>query len=465
MKMKTLITLCFFVGNILFISCKNSNNKISDLSPNEVPPIDKSLAIKPPMGWNSWDCYGWTINEVQVRANAEYMAKNLKQLGYEYIVIDMMWYGDEKASSFEDFAHETISKTPNYSIDNFGRLLPDTVKFPSARNGQGFKPLADYVHSLGLKLGVHQMRGIPWNATKDNRKILSTNLLASTIAQPDSGCVWYDGMYGVDMKKPGAQEYYNSIYKLYADWGIDFVKVDDVTNVPELEGISKGLRSAGRKMVLSIVPDNLPFEIIKENAHMARTGYDFWDVWEMLKRGFPAANQAIKHTEPGFWPDLDMLPIGKIGIGLSYKGPYARISNFNEKELHTLFSLWYISRMPLMIGGNLPETDPLTLKFLKNDEALEVNRNSTNNRQIMFKNAHIIWAADIPKTEDKYLAFFNQWESIEPINPKITWKQLGLNGNDYKVRDLWAKKDLGSFKDGFSQPINAHDAGLYKIYK
>jgi alpha-galactosidase len=457
--------LCFLGILFLSISCNKNSENTSQSTDNNVPPIDRSLALKPPMGWNSWNSFGWTVNEQQVRANAEYMAKYLKPLGYEYVVIDANWYADAKGSNYEDFVHETMSPKPNYNLDEYGRLLPDTIKFPSAKNGQGFKPLADYIHGLGLKLGVHIMRGIPWKAADNDTKILGSDFKAKSISQPDSGCVWYDGYYGIDMKKPGSQEYYNSMFKLYADWGLDFVKADDVVNIADLEGISKAMRTSGRKMVLSIVPDNISYEKLKENAHMARTGFDMWDVWEMLKKGFPTANAVVKYTEPGFWPDLDILPIGKIGIGLSYKGPKPRIANFNKNELHALLSLWYISRMPLFFGGNLPETDPTTFDLITNNEAIAVNQNSTNSRQIKFKNANIIWAADIPKSEDKYLAFFNQWESLIPINPKITWNQLGLTGSEYKVRDLWAKKDLGSFKDGFSAPISAHDAGLYKIYK
>ena len=149
----------------------------------------------------------------------------------------------------------------------------------------------------------------------------------------------------------------------------------------------------------------------------------------------------------------------------AYKGPKARISNYTKPELHTLLTLWYISRMPLMIGGYLPQTDAYTLQLLQNKGALEVNRNSINNRQIKFKNAHIIWAADIPAGNDKYVAFFNQWESVVPIQPGIAWKQLGLTGNKYKVRDLWSNKELGEFKDGFSASIVAHGAGLFKVYE
>jgi alpha-galactosidase len=453
----SILILCVF-------SCSEGPQQKTSPGRNQIPPIDKSLALKPPMGWNSWDCLGWGATEPEVKAAARYMAENLKHLGYEYIVIDMLWYGDAKASDFEAFVHETIPSKPDYTIDEFGRLLPDPVKFPSSAGGKGFKPLADYVHSLGLKFGLHILRGIPWQAADKNITIKGTSIGAASVARPHDGCVWYDGFYGVDMSKPGAQEYYNSQFELFAEWGVDFIKADDIVNIPELEGISKASRLCGRKIVLSVVPDNIPYDILRENAHMARTGADFWDVWQMVKAGFPVASAAVKEARPGFWPDLDMLPVGKLGLKISYKGPDPRISNFNTDELHSLLTLWYISKMPLMIGGYLPETDKNTLDLLSNEEALEVNRNCINPGQIKFKNAIIIWAADIPESQDKYLAFFNQWESHEPVSIKVAFGQLGLDTlKDYKVRDLWAKQDIGTFKGEFSAPVRAHGAGLYKI--
>jgi len=452
---------------ISFAFSQNNSSRRNISSQTIIPPINKLLANKPPMGWNSWDCLGWAATEADVKANADYMAKNLKRLGYEYIIIDQGWFADSIASDFEAFVHERMSVKPHYTMDEFGRLLPDPIKYPSSRGGKGFKPLADYVHSLGLKFGVHLLRGIPWEAAEKNLRIKGTDFCEKAIAQPDKGCDWYDGFYGVDMTKPGAQEYYNSIFKLFAEWGVDFVKADDQVDVPELEGISKAARSCGRDIVLSVVPSSdIPIEVLKKNAHMARTGADFWDVWQMLKVAFPVAADVAKDSGPGFWMDLDMLPIGKIGKKISYKGPEPRISNFNENELHSLLSLVYISRSPLFIGGYLPETDKTTFDLITNEEALAVNRTAINSRQIKFKNAIIIWAADIPNTDDKYLALFNQWESKEPINIKVAFDKLGLSQNsNYKVRDLWAKKDLGTFKTEFSAPIGAHGAGLYKISK
>lgn len=460
MKNSLLALLC----SLVLFSCTGDPSLNSGAVQLLVPPLNKSLALKPPMGWNSWDCLGFDANEEEVRAAARYMAENLKHLGYEYVVIDMMWYGDSAASNYEGFIHETMPMKPHYTLDAHGRLHPDPIKFPSSEGGKGFKPLADYVHSLGLKFGVHLMRGIPWQAAEQDMTILGTDIGAAGIAQPDKGCDWYDGIYGVDMTKPGSQEYYNSVYKLLAEWGVDFVKCDDLTNQPELEAISKALRSSGRDMVLSLVPYDFPIEVLKENCHMARLSSDFWDVWQMVKVGFPDAARMAKEAGDGFWPDLDMLPVGKIGLKISYKGPDPRISRFNEDELHTLLTLWYISRQPLMIGGFLPDTDALTLKLLQNEQALAVNRECINPRQVKFKNAIIIWAADIPDSDDKYLAFFNQWESKTPLNIKVDFEELGLDAEEeYQVQDLWSQKNLGSYTGGFSSPIRAHGAGLYRV--
>lgn len=429
-------------------------------------PAKKILAPAPPMGWNSWDCLGWTATEAQVKANADYMSEHLKPLGYEYIVIDANWFADSLGSSFEAFVKETIPKEPQYNLDNYGRLLPDTLKFPSAKNGQGFKPLADYIHSKGLKFGVHLQRGIPWEAAKKNLPIKGTSYGAKSIGQPDKGCDWYDGFYGVDMTKPGAQAYYDSVFELFAEWGVDYVKADDIVNEAEFIGISKASRESGRDIVLSVVPANIPWETLKEHSDLARTGYDYWDVWQMLKQAFGEAHKYATYRGDGFWPDLDMLPVGKIGKAISYKGPHERISNFTKDELQTLLSLWYISHSPLMIGGYLPETDPITYNLLTNDEALEASTKTINNKQLKYRNAIVIWAADSQDSDDKYLAMFNIWETFFPLEIKVDLQELGLqNDEEYVFRNIWDKKDIGTFKGSFSQPIPSHGAGLYRITK
>ncbi|UXX80965.1 glycoside hydrolase family 27 protein [Reichenbachiella carrageenanivorans] len=458
--------LSFFIVGIILLSDRlaTGQNLTSATPEGTVVSSQKRLADTPPMGWNSWDCLGWTATEAQVKAAADYMDEHLKHLGYEYIVIDQGWFADSASSSFEAFVHDEISSKPTYTLDSFGRLMPDVIKYPSSKNGKGMKPLADYIHSKGLKFGLHLLRGIPWESVEMDMPIKDSDYSASSIGQPTKGCDWYDGFYGVDMTKPGGQAYYDSVFELFAEWGVDYVKSDDVINETEFLAISKAARNCGRDIVLSVVPANIEWEVLKENCDLARTGHDYWDVWQMLKQAFGDANAYTKYRGDGFWPDLDMLPVGKLGKEISYKGPEERISNFSEDELKTLLSLWYISQSPLMIGGYLPETDTLTLQLLTNEEAVAVSKKSVNSRQIKYRNAMVIWVSDIRNSEDKYLAMFNIWETFKPINMKVAFEQIGINPHkEYVFRDLWSHEDIGTYQKEFMAPVVTHGARLFKV--
>ena len=185
------------------------------------------LAMTPPMGWNSWDCFGLDVNEAEIKENAKYMATHLKEYGWEYIVVDLGWYAPEVTT--------TNYKKKNIPMitDEFGRLIPVEERFPSSAGGKGFKPLADYIHSLGLKFGIHIMRGIARQAYFQKSKIMGSKATAYDIAEPFDTCNWCNNMYGVDASKEGAQEYYNSIFKLYAEWGVDFIKADDTMSLSQ----------------------------------------------------------------------------------------------------------------------------------------------------------------------------------------------------------------------------------------
>ena len=195
------------------------------------------LAPTPPMGWNSWDSYGTTIRENEVKANADTMASKLKQYGWQYVVVDIQWYEpNAQAHGYRPNA--------KLSMDDHGRLVPAANRFPSAQNGQGFKPLADYIHSKGLKFGIHILRGIPRQAVAENSPILGTSFHAGDVADKTSLCEWNTDMYGVDMTKPGGQSYYDSIVAQYAKWGVDFIKADDMSrpyHKAEIEGLHKAI--------------------------------------------------------------------------------------------------------------------------------------------------------------------------------------------------------------------------------
>lgn len=267
------------------------------------------LAQTPPMGWNSWDCYGASVREDEVRANADYIAKNLKQYGWEYVVVDIQWY-EPNAKSDQYNPHAPLV------MDDYSRLMPAVNRFPSAAEGQGFKPLGDYIHSLGLKFGIHILRGIPRQAVAQNTKILGTDYTAADIADTSSTCDWNTDMYGVDPSKPGAQEYYNSIFQLYAEWGVDYVKVDDISRPyrkDEIELIRSAIDNSGRPMVLSLSPGPTPVaegEHVSKHANLWRMTDDFWDRWDLLYGMFERADAWSDYIGPGHWPDADMLPLG-----------------------------------------------------------------------------------------------------------------------------------------------------------
>jgi len=425
----------------------------------EALPQNTLLAPTPPMGWNSWDCYGPSVTEKEVKANTDYMAKHLAKHGWQYVVVDIQW-SEPKAG-----AH---GYRPNaeLTMDEYGRLTPALNRFSSAADGQGFKPLADYVHGLGLKFGIHIMRGIPRQAVSKNLPVLGTSLRAGDVANPKSVCTWLTDMYGVDMTKPGGQAYYDSIAKLYAQWGVDYIKADDMSSPyhgDEIAALSLAIRKSGRPMVLSLSPGPAPLEQaedVKKHAQLWRISDDFWDDWKSLKVQFPLCRAWAPHTAPGHWPDADMLPLGRIGIRAENGND--RHTNFSQDEQFTHVTLWSIFRSPLMFGGDLPSNDAFTLSLLTNDEVLAVDQHSTEDHELFAEGNTVAWVANVPNSPDKYLALFNL-DDHAPATISVKWTQLNLHGK-CAVRDLWQHKDLGDSEGEVSVEVRPHGARLLRIH-
>lgn len=365
----------------------------------------KQWAKTPPMGWNSWDCFGPTVVESEVKANADYMAEHLKDYGWEYIVVDIRWYvANDKAGGY----NQTDAQ---YTIDEWGRYIPAVNRFPSAAGGKGFKPLADYVHSKGLKFGIHLMRGLPILAAKQKLPVKGTDgITCDMICNNDSACTWLYDNYKVDGTKEGAQAYYDACFEMYAEWGVDFVKIDDLSNPyhqGEIEMIRKAIDKTGREIVLSLSPGETHISKashVAQHANMWRTVDDFWDNWDMLKYQFKACAKWAPHIAEGTWPDADMLPLGKI-CKRGERGD-ERWTKFTRDEQYMLMNLWCIFKSPLMFGGDLPQNDEFTNSLLTNRDVLHMHHYSTNNRELSNKNDRVIWTADDPETGDKYVAMF-----------------------------------------------------------
>jgi len=417
------------------------------------------FALTPPMGWNSWDCYGPTVTEQEVKANADYMTAHLKKYGWEYIVVDIRWYVEN------DKSHGYNEKDPVIVMDDYGRLMPAVNRFPSSSHGKGFKPLADYIHSKGLKFGIHIMRGIPKLAVERNTPILvpegsirRSDAKAKDIYNTEKLCAWLGDMYTVNAAKQGSQEYYNSLFDLYASWGVDFVKVDDLSrpyHQDEIEMIRKAIDSCGRPIVLSTSPGETPIEYadhISSHANMWRIIDDFWDNWSQLYLHFSLFEKWIPYMKPGHWPDGDMLPLGRIGIRAERGDD--RMSMFTKDEQYTLMSLFLICRSPLMFGGNLPDNDEFTFDLITNDEALAVLKRSKNNKLLFNDGEGIVWIADDLITNDKYAALFYTSDQKPVLENKALWNsklityKTGEQSAKVKVNISGAKKLYLVITDG-----------------
>src|SRR5690606_17067168 len=188
--------------------------------------------------------------EAEVRANAEFMAAHLLEYGWRYVVVDIQWYEPyAQAGGYRPYAPLTM--------DEYGRLMPASNRFPSTAGGAGFKPLADEIHDLGLLFGIHIMRGIPRQAVEQNLPVFNSEYFAADIADTNSVCAWNTDMFGLDMHKPGAQDYIDSIIQLYAAWGVDFIKADnmlDPYHAAEIAGYSQEIQRCGRDIVFSLSP-------------------------------------------------------------------------------------------------------------------------------------------------------------------------------------------------------------------
>lgn len=375
------------------------------LAADNLTPSFRDFAPTPPMGWNSWDCYGPTVVESEVYQNANYMAKKLKDYGWEYVVVDIRWFVEnDKAGGYNQ-------TNPIYDYDAYGRYTPASNRFPSAVNGVGFKALADSIHKMGLKFGIHIMRGVPKLAVNNKMPIYGTSYTCDQIYKTDSLCTWLGDNYSIDCTKPGAQDYYNSIFNLYASWGVDFVKIDDLSR-PYHDGeiwlIRKAIDQCGRPMVLSMSPGKTPIEkasSCQENANMWRMMDDYWDLWSDLQNEFDLAAQWASYSRPGNYPDCDMLPLGEISIR-GERGS-KRWTNFTKDEQNTMMNLWGIFHSPLFFGGDLTYNDAWTDSLLTNKEYMYMHSTSTNYRQVSKDGGKIIWSANDPNSNNVYVALFN----------------------------------------------------------
>lgn len=421
------------------------------------------LAATPPMGWNSWDAYGETVGESDIKANAAWMAEHLKSYGWEYVVVDSGWYVTNHSAG-------TNAAAAEFSLDDYGRYTPAVNTIPSAENGAGFKPLADYVHSLGLKFGIHILRGIPKEAVRRNLPIAGSTFHAKAAADVTDSCPWNPFNYGLRVGSPAAQAYYDSIAKLYAGWGVDFLKIDCISSHPykadEIRMISNALRKVRRPIVLSLSPGPAPLDKapeLRRYAQMWRISDDVWDVWHSdadfpqgVGNQFARAAKWAAFSGPGHWPDADMLPIGRLEPAAGWEKP--RTTRLTHDEQRTLLTLWSIFRSPLIMGGNLTLSDEWTESALTNAELIGVDQHSTGSHAVISTDKAAVWLSTPESGDGAYVAVFNLDPSPQSFH--YSWKNLGLKRASYNLRDLWEHEDLGS-KEFVDVTLPAHGSAIY----
>ncbi len=455
-------------------------------------PTPTPVAVTPPMGWNSWDAYGLTITEDQFRANVKILAQGLKPFGWNYAVIDEGWF-------FYNPQDRPHADTLHYAIDSNGRYVPVPARFPSAGQehasstppadspghklnatieSTSFKALSDFVHSQGLKFGIHIVRGIPRASVERNLPIANSSFHAQDAANTSDACPWDPTNWGIN-DTPAGQAWYDSLLAQYAGWGVDLLKVDCISDHPykadEIRMIRKAIDKTGRPIVLSLSPGPTPLEHAAEVAqlsNMSRISNDIWDYWTN-PRPFPIAVSSqfarlaawSQYAKPGFWPDADMLPLGELRPSPGEGQP--RTTRLTPVEQQTMITLWSMARSPLILGANLTLLDDDTLKLLTNKDLLAIDQTSTASREALHSGDVIAWIADLPPDfpggYTTALAFFNTGDEQQIINS--SFEAFNLEPTTYRIQNVWTGKSLGKQKSVQSLTLEPHATVLWLLHK
>ena len=282
-------------------------------------------------------------------------------------------------------------------------------------------------------------------------------------------------MYGVDRRKKDAQCYYDSIFQLYADWGVDYVKCDDICNTniypnnpysakDEIEMLHEAIMKTGRPIVLSLSPGPALIEKAwhyEKYANMWRITDDFWDNWGLLLNMFERCELWQNHVSEGCFPDCDMLPLGWLGQGF-HTDKHTWHTNLTENEQRTMMTLWCIFRSPLMLGTEMPRLDEWTLSLLTNADVLGLLKHSRGAKQIARDKAHAVWFSHDTNEDADYVALFNFADEESKVSVNLS--EEGVAGT-VTGRELW-DGETAVFEDGIiSSPVAAHGAKLWKLTK
>ena len=401
-----------------------------------------SLTQTPPLGWNSFDSYGRMANEKALLENLDVFTQKLYPFGYDVFVLDIGWYALFNIPPGQ--ISPDIKESNDIKIDNYGRCLPAENFFPN-----GLDKIISKVHAAGCKFGIHMMRGIPRKAVELNLPIKGTEYTARDIVNKNSQCIWCQYNWGVDMSKKGAQSYYDSVIALLAEWGVDFIKYDNIVQYPqEIEAVANAIEKCDREIILSLSLGgkvNLDHLEYYRRANMVRISGDIWDEKKDLDKIFQRWEMFQGTAGPGFWPDMDMIPFGHLKI---WSKPGSKIANeamngkgvermcrLNRFQKETFITMRALGASPLFMGGNLPTSDEETFQILTNRDMLNCNQNGIMGNLIYRKEGIDIWKTPMKNNEKKgWLGIFNRNENGKTI--QLTKTQLQIE-HIIKAKDIW----------------------------
>jgi alpha-galactosidase len=405
------------------------------------------IALTPPMGWSSWNCWGDAVSQEKVLSSARALSeKGLREHGWTYINIDDGWQGPRGGK--------------------FNAIQPNK-KFPD------MKKLGDDIHGLGLKFGIYSG---PWRGTYAGYLGSSSDNADGTYDWVKSGDVNEFYKLNKDPNAPGAKpNWVNWTFGKYsfakqdarqwAEWNIDYVKYDWFPNdVPHVKEMSDALRQPGRDVVYSLsntaIYDNAADYV--RLANLWRTTGDINDSWNSVNRIGFLQDRWAAHTGPGHWGDADMLVVGMVGWG-----PRLHPSNLTPDEQYSHISLWSLLSAPLLIGCDISQMDDFTLGLLTNDEVIAIDQDSLGKQatQIVNDGNKVIYAKTLE--DGSYaLGLFNRGDAETTI--VVNWGPWGTlatadGAAKFVVRDLWRQKDLGEFKSKFESKVPAHGVTLVRL--
>jgi len=389
--------------------------------------VGEQIALTPPMGWNSWNCWGSKVDAEKVLQSARAMASSgLINHGWTYINIDDAWQG-KRGGPFN--------------------AIQGNEKFPD------MKWLCDQIHGLGLKVGIYST---PWTTSY-------ANYIGGSAENPDG--TWAPPTIpkkGNVSKKIlpwaiGKYSFAKNDAKQWAVWGIDYLKYDwNPNELPETKEMYDALRASGRDVVMSL-SNSTPFQNIGDLCKLAncwRITGDIRDNWKsMSSKGF-GQDKWLPYQSPGHWNDPDMLVVGYVGWGKPHP------TGLTPDEQYTHISIWCLVSAPLLLGCDMEKLDEFTLNLLTNDEVLAVNQDSLGKQAtcVSTEGELRVYAKDL-EDGSKVVGLFNLGDKEATVTAK--WSDLKLSGK-LNVRDLWRQKDLGQFDGQFQAVVSPHGAELVK---